>query len=86
MHGMMLSHLSPSLSLFDKMRKTWLHKLSFPFLITNLFRLFPLKKVLNAYLDYMTQVGVLLGGEENSTRQQMEQVLELEIKIANVRI
>lgn len=32
----------------------------------------------------MTQVGVLLGGDENSTRQQMEQVLELEIKIANV--
>lgn len=40
---------------------------------------------MNAYLDYMTQVGILLGGEGNSTRHQMEQVLELEIKIANVR-
>lgn len=29
-------------------------------------------KVLSAYLDYMTKVGVLLGGEENATKAQMQ--------------
>ncbi|GFX89118.1 hypothetical protein TNCV_2854171 [Trichonephila clavipes] len=40
--------------------------------------------VLTAYLSYMTKVGVLLGGEENSTRAQMEDVIDFETKLANV--
>lgn len=36
-----------------------------------------------AYLEYMTKVGKLLGGG-NTTRQQMEKVLELEGKLANI--
>lgn len=43
-------------------------------------------KVLKAYLSYMTKVGVLLGGEEESTRSQMEGVLEFEKKLAMVFI
>ena len=42
------------------------------------------EKVINAYLSYMTKVGVLLGGNESETRAQMEQVLEFETRIANV--
>lgn len=42
-------------------------------------------EVLNAYLSYMTRVGVLLGGEENSTEDQMREVIEFEKKLANVR-
>lgn len=41
-------------------------------------------EVLVAYLNYMTKVGVLLGGEENSTREQMEDVIEFETKLANI--
>ena len=37
-----------------------------------------------AYLKYMTTIGVLLGGEENETRRQMQDVLEFEIKLAKV--
>ena len=37
-----------------------------------------------AYLKYMTTIGVLLGGEENETRRQMQEVLEFEIKLAKV--
>ncbi|KAH3827140.1 hypothetical protein DPMN_129069, partial [Dreissena polymorpha] len=43
-------------------------------------------KVLSAYLDYMTLVGVLLGGEENNTRSQMREVIEFEIKLANITV
>lgn len=43
-------------------------------------------KVLKAYLKYLTEVGVLLGGEENSTRQQMIDVIEFETQIANITI
>jgi len=32
----------------------------------------------------MTTVGVLLGGKENETRHQMQEVLELEMKLAQV--
>ena len=39
-----------------------------------------------AYLKYMTTVGVLLGGKENETRHQMREVLELEIKLAQVSL
>lgn len=42
------------------------------------------EKVINAYLNYMTKVGVLLGGSEADTRAQMEQILEFETRIANV--
>ncbi|GIY38903.1 endothelin-converting enzyme homolog [Caerostris darwini] len=43
-------------------------------------------EVLVAYLTYMTKVGVLLRGEENSTREQMEDVIEFETKLANITI
>ena len=36
-----------------------------------------------AYLKYMTKVGELLGGG-NNTRQQMEDVMELEKELAKV--
>uniref|UniRef100_A0A8C4QLS0 endothelin-converting enzyme 1 n=1 Tax=Eptatretus burgeri TaxID=7764 RepID=A0A8C4QLS0_EPTBU len=41
-------------------------------------------KVLEAYLTYMVDVGMLLGGQENSTHEQMQQVLQLETAIANI--
>nr|XP_023014776.1 endothelin-converting enzyme homolog isoform X2 [Leptinotarsa decemlineata] len=41
-------------------------------------------KVLDAYLEFMTKVGVLLGGNENSTRDQMKKVIEFETKLANI--
>lgn len=40
--------------------------------------------IIIAYVDYMTKIGVLLGGEESSTRQQMKQVLALERELAQV--
>lgn len=42
------------------------------------------EKVLKAYLEYMTKVGVLLNGEENSTRSQMQAVIDFETKLANI--
>ncbi|CAH0548765.1 unnamed protein product [Brassicogethes aeneus] len=42
------------------------------------------QKVLDAYLEYMTKVGVLLGGEENITKQQMKEVIEFETELANI--
>ncbi|KAK2506133.1 hypothetical protein MC885_019833 [Smutsia gigantea] len=44
------------------------------------------EKVLNAYLDYMEELGLLLGGQPASTREQMQQVLELEIQLANITV
>lgn len=41
-------------------------------------------KVLKAYLEYMTKVGVLLGGEKNSTLEQMQAVIDFETKLANI--
>ncbi|KAK2588944.1 hypothetical protein KPH14_001799 [Odynerus spinipes] len=41
-------------------------------------------KVLTAYLEYMTKIGVLLGGEENSTRRQMQDVIAFETRLANI--
>ncbi|XP_011139623.1 endothelin-converting enzyme homolog isoform X2 [Harpegnathos saltator] len=41
-------------------------------------------KVLAAYLDYMTTIGVLLGGEENATRKQMQDVIDFETKLAQI--
>nr|XP_058920248.1 endothelin-converting enzyme 2 isoform X7 [Kogia breviceps] len=43
-------------------------------------------KVLTAYLDYMEELGMLLGGPPASTREQMQQVLELEIQLANITV
>ncbi|XP_021570539.1 endothelin-converting enzyme 2 isoform X1 [Carlito syrichta] len=44
------------------------------------------EKVLTAYLDYMEELGLLLGGRPASTREQMQQVLELEIQLANITV
>ncbi|XP_034517668.1 endothelin-converting enzyme 2 isoform X7 [Ailuropoda melanoleuca] len=44
------------------------------------------EKVLTAYLDYMEELGILLGGRPTSTREQMRQVLELEIQLANITV
>ncbi|XP_058151448.1 endothelin-converting enzyme 2 isoform X2 [Dasypus novemcinctus] len=44
------------------------------------------EKVLTAYLDYMEELGMLLGGRPVSTREQMQQVLELEIQLANITV
>ncbi|KAK7794358.1 hypothetical protein R5R35_007241 [Gryllus longicercus] len=41
-------------------------------------------KVLAAYLEYMTKVGVLLGGEEKTTRDQMKAVIDFETELANI--
>lgn len=41
-------------------------------------------KVLTAYLEYMTKIGVLLGGEENATRRQMQDVITFETRLANI--
>ncbi|XP_041130174.1 endothelin-converting enzyme 1-like isoform X1 [Polyodon spathula] len=43
-------------------------------------------KILTAYLNFMVELGVLLGGEEASTREQMQQVLDLETTLANITI
>ncbi|XP_069466455.1 endothelin-converting enzyme 1 isoform X3 [Ambystoma mexicanum] len=44
------------------------------------------EKVLNGYLDFMVQLGVLLGGQEDTTRQQMQQILDFETALANITI
>ncbi|KAM7160896.1 endothelin-converting enzyme 2 [Macrochelys suwanniensis] len=44
------------------------------------------EKVLAAYLDYMVELGMLLGGEKVSTQEQMEQVLEFETLLANITV
>ncbi|KAG5836976.1 hypothetical protein ANANG_G00234360 [Anguilla anguilla] len=44
------------------------------------------EKVLKAYLDYMVELGVLLGGEHNSTQSQMQQILDFEIALANITV
>ncbi|XP_050316058.1 endothelin-converting enzyme homolog [Anthonomus grandis grandis] len=41
-------------------------------------------KVLQAYLEYMTKVGILLGGEPNVTRKQMQAIVDFETKLANI--
>ncbi|XP_066144511.1 endothelin-converting enzyme homolog isoform X2 [Euwallacea fornicatus] len=41
------------------------------------------KKILAAYLDYMTKIGVLLGGG-NSTKKQMEDVIAFETRLATI--
>lgn len=45
------------------------------------------EKILNAYLEYMTKIGVLLGGkDENVTRRQMQEIVDFETKIAEITI
>ncbi|XP_019367553.1 PREDICTED: endothelin-converting enzyme 1 isoform X2 [Gavialis gangeticus] len=45
------------------------------------------EKVLAGYLNYMVQLGMLLGGQdEESTRQQMQQILDFETALANITI
>eukprot|EP00106_Octopus_bimaculoides_P022840 XP_014790282.1 PREDICTED: endothelin-converting enzyme 2-like [Octopus bimaculoides] len=41
-------------------------------------------KILSAALEYMTTIGVLLGGEKNDTYNQMYEILEFETEIANI--
>ncbi|MED6251590.1 Endothelin-converting enzyme 2 [Ataeniobius toweri] len=44
------------------------------------------EKVLAAYLDYMVELGMLLGGEKSSTQLQMQQILEFETVLANITV
>uniref|UniRef100_A0A452HI17 Endothelin-converting enzyme 1 n=1 Tax=Gopherus agassizii TaxID=38772 RepID=A0A452HI17_9SAUR len=45
------------------------------------------EKVLTGYLNYMVQLGMLLGGaDEEATRQQMQQILDFETALANITI
>ena len=39
---------------------------------------------MQAYKDFMVKVGSLLGGEINNTRHQMEEVFQLEKKLAEI--
>ena len=41
-------------------------------------------QVVQAYKEFMVKVGSLLGGEINSTRHQMEEVFQLEKKLAEI--
>lgn len=43
-------------------------------------------KVLKAYLDYMVELGLLLGGAKNSTQSQMQQILDFETALANITV
>lgn len=42
------------------------------------------KKVLDAYLDYMTKVAVLLGADEADAKLQMNDVIDFETKLAEI--
>ncbi|XP_072318061.1 endothelin-converting enzyme 2b [Eucyclogobius newberryi] len=44
------------------------------------------EKVLAAYLDYMVELGTLLGGERDSTLVQMKQILDFETVLANLTV
>lgn len=39
-----------------------------------------------AYLEYMVELGMLLGGERSSTQLQMQQILEFETALANITV
>lgn len=43
-------------------------------------------QVLVAYLDYMVELGTLLGGDQGSTRLQMQQILDFEMALANITV
>lgn len=42
--------------------------------------------MLVAYLEYMVELGMLLGGERSSTQLQMQQILEFETALANITV
>lgn len=42
--------------------------------------------MLVAYLDYMVELGMLLGGERRSTHHQMQQILDFETALANITV
>eukprot|EP00064_Thunnus_orientalis_P020848 superscaffoldBa00005980_g20998 len=44
------------------------------------------EKVLLAYLDYMVELGMLLGGERAATHLQMQQILDFETALANITV
>uniref|UniRef100_A0A8B9UNV7 endothelin-converting enzyme 1 n=1 Tax=Anas zonorhyncha TaxID=75864 RepID=A0A8B9UNV7_9AVES len=44
------------------------------------------ERVLAAYLDYMVELGTLLGGAKEPTRLQMQQVLDFETLLANITV
>lgn len=45
------------------------------------------EKILNAYLEYMTKVGVLLGStNENDTKRQMKEVIDFETRLAQITV
>lgn len=45
------------------------------------------EKILTAYLDYMTKIGILLGAEnENVTRKQMQDIIDFETNIAEITV
>ncbi|XP_065336097.1 endothelin-converting enzyme homolog isoform X3 [Cloeon dipterum] len=41
-------------------------------------------KIMQAYLEYMVNIGTLLGGEKNATTRQMQEVIDFETEIANI--
>ncbi|KAG9348205.1 hypothetical protein JZ751_001940 [Albula glossodonta] len=44
------------------------------------------EKVLKAYLEYMVELGLLLGGDHASTPGQMQQILDFETALANITV
>lgn len=42
--------------------------------------------MLKAYLDYMVELSLLLGGDKNSTQSQMQQILDFETELANITV
>lgn len=44
------------------------------------------ERVLAAYLEYMVELGTLLGGLPEPTRLQMQQVLDFETQLANITV
>ncbi|XP_058890230.1 endothelin-converting enzyme 2-like isoform X1 [Acipenser ruthenus] len=44
------------------------------------------EKVLTAYLEYMAELGMLLGGDHNTTQAQMQQILDFETTLANITV
>lgn len=42
--------------------------------------------MLAAYLDYMVELGMLLGGDRSSAHFQMQQILDFETALANITV
>lgn len=42
--------------------------------------------MLVAYLDYMVELGMLLGGERSSTQAQMQQIMDFETGLASITV